>query len=108
MNIAYKQLLFDQFTPIAIYSKLKKRFPNEISLLFESAVNSESGNFSFIFIGARERITLKDDETFYTKGNKTTKIDKNPFEFLKSYYKDIDKSNFTIISIHIITSVAIV
>jgi len=94
MDLVYKQLLFDQFTPIAIYSKLKKRFQDEISLLFESAVNDENGNFSFIFIGARERISLKDDTTFYTKENKTKKIDKNPFEFLKSYYNNIDKSAY--------------
>jgi len=88
MAYYYKQILFDQFTPIAIYQKLKKRFPKEISLLFESAVNSEDGNFSFIFLGAKERVVFKDNKTYY---NGQT-IDKNPFEFLKEYYKDIDKN----------------
>ena len=94
MSIVYKQLLFDQFTPIAIYSKLKKRFPSEISMLFESAVNSENGNFSFIFIGAKERIKLQDNNTFYTKNDKTTKLNMTPFEFLKSYYKELESSYY--------------
>ncbi len=87
MEYNYKQILFDQFTPIALYQKIKKRFPNEISLLFESAVNSEDGNFSFIFLGAKERLTFKNNTTFYN--NKKT--DKDLFAFLKDYYHDIDK-----------------
>ncbi len=94
MSIVYKQLLFDQFTPIAIYSKLRRRFQDEISLLFESAVNSENGNFSFIFIGAKERLTLKENKTYYTKNNKTKIVEKNPFKFLKRYYKSIDKTYY--------------
>jgi len=88
MGYSYKQILFDQFTPIAIYQKLKKRFPKEVSLLFESAVNSEDGNFSFIFIGAKERLTFKENKTYYNG----KLIEKDPFEFLKEYYKDIDKN----------------
>ncbi len=93
MQINYKQILFDQLTPIAIYSKLKERFPQEISLLFESGVNSENGNFSFIFIGVKERIIYKDKKTIFIdkKGNKDI-IEKNPFKFLKEYYKKIDKN----------------
>jgi anthranilate synthase component 1 len=65
-------------------------FKDEITYLFESAGQSE-GNYSFICIGARERLQYLDDKTVYTdKDGKTTTIDKNPFEFLKSYYEDID------------------
>jgi len=86
-----KQLLFDQLTPIAIYEKLKERFPKEITLLFESAINTEDGNFSFIFIGARERITYKDETTTIQKTDGSIKtIEENPFVYLKKYYQNID------------------
>ncbi len=89
--IKYKQILFDQLTPISIYSKLKERFPKELSFLFESAINSEDGNYSFIFIGAKERITYKDDQTFFTDQNgEVEKLETDPFSFLKTYYKKID------------------
>ena len=89
--IEYRQLLFDQLTPISIYAKLKEKFPSELSFLFESAINSEDGNFSFIFIGANERITYRDNSTLFTdEYGKTEIVSKTPFEFLKSYYKDID------------------
>ena len=84
------QFIQDQLAPIAVYSKLKDMFKDEITYLFESAGQSE-GNYSFICIGARERLQYLDDKTVYTdKDGKTTTIDKNPFEFLKSYYEDID------------------
>ncbi len=89
--ITHKQVLFDQLTPIAIYAKLKKRFPSELSFLFESAINSEEGNYSFIFIGAKERLTYKDNVTTHIDENgikHTLEID--PFTFLKSYYDAID------------------
>jgi len=86
-----KQLLFDQLTPIAIYEKLKERFPKEITLLFESAINTEDGNFSFIFIGARERITYKDETTTIQKTDGSIEtIEENPFVYLKKYYQNID------------------
>ncbi len=89
--ITHKQVLFDQLTPIAIYAKLKKRFHKEISFLFESAINSEKGNYSFIFIGAKERLTYHDSITTHidTQGQKQI-LEKDPFEFLKSYYATID------------------
>ena len=84
------QFIQDQLAPIAVYSKLKDMFKDEITYLFESAGQSE-GNYSFICIGARERLQYLDDKTVYTdKDGKTTTIDENPFEFLKSYYEDID------------------
>ncbi len=89
--IEHRQILFDQLTPIATYSRLKKRFPTELSFLFESAINSEEGNYSFIFIGAKERLTYHDNQTIHINEegqNKTLEVD--PFHFLKSYYASID------------------
>ncbi len=83
----------DQFTPVSIYYKIKEMFKDEITFLFESSVNSEDGNFSYIIIGARERVWHKDGKSFYKdESGETKEIDSNPFVFLKEYYKDIDKS----------------
>ena len=88
------QFTLDQLAPIAVYSKIKAMFPKEISYLFESAGASE-GNYSFICIGARERLQYLDDNTIYTdaKGEIHTK-EENPFEFLKRYYKNIDTTEY--------------
>lgn len=87
-----KQFLLDEFAPIAVYAKLKKIFASEITYLFESAGQSE-GNYSFICIGARERLQYIDDKTIYTDSNQTQHVkDENPFTFLKDYYKNIDTS----------------
>jgi len=89
--ISHRQVLFDQLTPIATYSRLKERFQGELSFLFESAINSEEGNFSFIFIGAKERLTYHDNNTTHIDTNgKKNSLDIDPFTFLKSYYKKID------------------
>ncbi|MEN8304039.1 MAG: anthranilate synthase component I family protein, partial [Campylobacterota bacterium] len=89
-----KQFTLDQLAPIAVYSKLKTLFKGEITYLFESAGQSE-GNYSFIAIGARERLQYIDDKTIYTDadGTKHTK-EENPFTFLKNYYKGIDTTPF--------------
>ncbi len=85
-----KQFTLDQLAPIAVYVKLKAIFPKEITYLFESAGQSD-GNYSFICIGARERIQYIDDKTLYTDANNTIHIqEENPFDFLKNYYKNID------------------
>ncbi len=95
----FKTILFDQLTPIALYGELKNIFPNEITMLFESVVNNSEGNFSFIAIGAKERLTYKDDKTYYMDDARTAKqIEKNPFEFLKSYYAAIDKESYRSLS----------
>ena len=87
-----KQFTLDQLAPIAVYSTLREMFDNEISYLFESAGGSE-GNYSFICIGARERLQYKDDKTIYTDANGTKHIkEENPFDFLKKYYAQIDTS----------------
>lgn len=85
-----KQFTLDQLAPIAVYSQLKEMFPNEVTYLFESAGQSE-GNYSFICIGARERLQYKNDTTIYTNAlGKVSQLDENPFVFLKKYYKNID------------------
>jgi anthranilate synthase component 1 len=87
-----KQFIQDQLAPIAVYAKLKTLFKDEISYLFESADQSE-GNYSFICIGARERLQYIDNQTIHTDtyGNSSSR-DESPFVFLKNYYKNIDKS----------------
>ncbi|WP_455755753.1 anthranilate synthase component I family protein [Sulfurimonas sp.] len=89
-----KQFTLDQLAPIAVYSKLKSTFNDEITYLFESAGQSD-GNYSFICIGARERLQYIDDETIYTdaSGVKHSK-EENPFTFLKNYYKNIDTTKY--------------
>ena len=94
-----RQLLFDQLTPIAVYTRIKTRFPGETALLFESAINTENGNFSFIFIGARERITYKDEKTTLLHEDGTTSVsEENPFSILKRYYANIDYDRYREIS----------
>jgi len=89
-----KQFTQDQLAPIAVYSKLKNLFKGEISYLFESAGQSE-GNYSFICIGARERLQYIDNRTIYTdvNGKKNIKSE-NPFSFLKKYYQNIDTTEY--------------
>ena len=88
----HKKLILDQYTPISVYQKIKSIFDNEITFLFESVLNGNDGNFSYIIIGQRERIWYKDKKSFYVNEDQiTTQIDSNPFVFLKEYYKKIDK-----------------
>ncbi len=88
----HKTILFDQLTPVALYGKIKELFPNEITMLFESVVNTSEGNFSFITIGAQERLRYKNKTTTYTdKTGKHKELTEDPFSFLKSYYASVDK-----------------
>ena len=85
-----KQFTLDQLAPIAVYSKMKTLFKGEITYLFESAGQSE-GNYSFICIGARERLQYINEQTIYTDNAGTKHLkDESPFDFLKNYYKNID------------------
>ncbi|MDD3774523.1 MAG: anthranilate synthase component I family protein [Sulfurovaceae bacterium] len=94
-----KTILFDQLTPVALYEELKTIFPNEVTMLFESVVNNSEGNFSFIAIGAKERLTYKDGKTSYVNNNGIAKhIDEDPFAFLKAYYSSIDKKHYQSLS----------
>ena len=89
-----KQFTLDQLAPIAVYSKLKDMFRGEIAFLLESAGQSE-GNYSFICIGARERLQYINEKTIYTDASSVQHTkEENPFTFLKQYYKNIDTSIF--------------
>ena len=89
-----KQFFLDQFAPIAVYAKLKHLYRDEISYLFESAGQSE-GNYSFICIGARERLQYDQDKTLYTDAEGIVHAKKeNPFVFLKDYYKKLDTTEY--------------
>ena len=84
----------DQFAPIAVYEKLKKLFPDEISFLLESAGNS-NGNYTIIALGARERLRYEDSLTHYTNANQETTVSsESPFVFLKRYYSAIDHAYY--------------
>ena len=85
-----KQFVLDQFSTMAVYDKIRSHFKNEIKFLFESASNS-GGNYSFITVGVKERIIQKDNETIYINKEKRTKINQSTFDFLKDYYKKINK-----------------
>ncbi|MDX4049076.1 chorismate-binding protein [Aliarcobacter skirrowii] len=88
-----KTLFLDQFTPVSIYEKVKAIYPKELSFLFESTISSgNDGNFSYIIIGARERIWYKNSECFFKdESGNVEKVDNNPLLFLKKYYKKFDK-----------------
>ncbi|MDX4038138.1 anthranilate synthase component I family protein [Aliarcobacter skirrowii] len=87
-----KTLFLDQFTPVSIYEKVKALYPKELSFLFESTISSgNDGNFSYIIIGARERIWYKNSECFFqNESGNVEKVDNNPLLFLKKYYKKFD------------------
>jgi anthranilate synthase component 1 len=94
-----ESFLFDQLTPVALYGEIKKIFKDEISMLFESVVTSADGNFSFIAIGAKERLIYKDNKTvFQDKFGKKETIKEDPFSFLQNYYQKIDQKYFQKIS----------
>ena len=94
-----KQVLFDQLTPVAMYGEIKKLFKNDITMLFESVVNSSDGNFSFITIGAKERISYKNGQTFYTNSQQERKeLNIDPFSFLQDYYKNLDQKRHQILT----------
>ena len=94
-----RSYLFDQLTPVALYGEIKKLYPDEITMLFESVVTSEDGNFSFITIGAKERLIYRDDVTTHidTEGREN-RIDEDPFSFLQHYYRQIDTAHYRTIA----------
>jgi len=90
-----KSFLFDQLTPVALYGELKEIYKDEVTMLFESVVTSEEGNFSFIAIGAKERLIYKDDiTTFIDSFGESRILEDDPFSFLKKYYQKLDKSKY--------------
>jgi len=94
----YKKFVIDEFSPVAIFNKLKEKFSNERIFLFESMINNSDGNFTYIVIGEKERIVYKNEKTEYFNGEKTEVLEIEPFEFLKQYYKNIDFSKYKEIS----------
>jgi anthranilate synthase component 1 len=91
MNFYHKKVFLDEFTPVSVYQKIKSLFPNEISFLFESVLNSSEGNFSYIIVGARQRVIHNDEGSFFIDEDSTkTKVQDNPFDFLKEYYNRLD------------------
>lgn len=94
MNFYSKQLFLDEFTPVSIYGKIKSLYKDEITFLFESTISSSSsdGNFSYIIIGARERVWYKDNVCYFkNEKGETTIVDSNPLKFLQKYYNTFDK-----------------
>lgn len=93
MEIYSDELFLDQFTPVSIYAKIKDLFPQEITFLFESTINSSTGNYSYIIVGDKERIWHEDGKTFFKNEKKeVTQVNNNPLKFLQSYYKNFDKT----------------
>ncbi|UFH59714.1 anthranilate synthase component I family protein [Sulfurovum mangrovi] len=91
----HKTILFDQLTPVALYGKIKTLFPGEVTMLFESVVNTADGNFSFITIGAQERLSYKEKTTCYTdQSGRVQNLTESPFSFLKSYYASLDQAAY--------------
>ncbi len=90
-----KTVLFDQLTPVALYGELKEIFSDEITMLFESVVNTSDGNFSFIAIGAREQVKYQHDQTEYIdEMGQNHLLEEDPFTFLQNYYAQIDKDRY--------------
>lgn len=93
MNFYTKELFLDQFTPVSIYEKIKKIYPSEITFLFESTINSSDGNYSYIIIGARERVWYKDNKCFHkNEAGEVAEVESNPLRFLQKYYKKFDQN----------------
>ncbi len=93
MQFYSKELFLDQFTPVSIYEKVKELYKDELTFLFESTINSSDGNYSFIFIGQRERVWHENNKTYFkNEVGETKEVDSNPLKFLQKYYKQFDKS----------------
>ncbi len=91
----HKTILFDQLTPVALYGKIKQLFSDEITMLFESVVNTSDGNFSFITIGAKERIVYHNKITTYKAADGHSRIlEEDPFTFMKEYYASVDQKAY--------------
>ena len=88
--MVYDKFLVDEFSPIAIYNQIKHLFPKERLFLLESVINNTDGNYTFLFVGERERIKYKDEKTYYFDGSNEKIFDKDPFTFMKEYYKNVN------------------
>ncbi|MBP9565718.1 MAG: anthranilate synthase component I family protein [Sulfurospirillum sp.] len=93
--LSSRKILFDQLTPITIFAKLQRYFEGELSFLFESAINNNDGNFSFLFIGAQERVIhQKDHSVHIDEKGLSHDLGANPFTFLKERYAKIDQTRY--------------
>ncbi len=92
--MVYDKFLVDEFSVIAIYNKIKDLFKKEKIFLLESVINNEDGNYSFIFVGEKERVVYKNYKTYYFDGKEEKEFKTDPFVFLKEYYKKIDFNKF--------------
>lgn len=93
--ISSTRTLFDTLTPIALTHHLTSFFDKELVFLFESGVNNENGNYSFVLVGTRERIWHLDGKSFYLdESGKKQEVDKNPLDFLKRRFSQEDKNKF--------------
>ncbi|CAA6799239.1 MAG: Anthranilate synthase, aminase component (EC [uncultured Sulfurovum sp.] len=90
-----KQLLFDQLTPVSVYGKIKELFKDEVTMLFESVVTTVEGSYSFITIGAQERLRYKDNTTTYSnQKGQVEELENDPFNFLQTYYQNLDQKKY--------------
>ncbi|WP_024790215.1 anthranilate synthase component I family protein [Lebetimonas sp. JH292] len=92
--MVYTKFLLDELSAVAIYSQISSLFPGEKLFLLESVINNDNGNFSFIFVGEKEKVVFDGNKTAYFKNNKKEVYNTDPFSFLKKYYKDIDKNYY--------------
>ncbi len=87
-----RKILFDQLTPITIYAKLQAYFKGELCFLLESAIHNNDGNFSFFFIGARERVIHQHAKsTHIDEKGVAHSLGTSPFPFLKERYATVDQ-----------------
>jgi anthranilate synthase component 1 len=94
-----RSYLFDQLTPVALYGEIKKIYPEEVAMLFESVVTSEEGNFSFIVVGAKERLVYRENQTLYTDSTGATRrLEEDPFAFLQKYYRRLNRERYQVIA----------
>jgi anthranilate synthase component 1 len=94
----YKNFVIDEFSPVAIFNKLKEKFSDERIFLFESMLNNSDGNFTYIVIGEKERVIYKNEKTEYFDGKKNEILDTDPIAFLKNYYKNVDFNEYNKLS----------
>ena len=88
--MVYDKFLVDEFSPIAIYNQIKHLFPKERLFLLESVINNTDGNYTFLFVGERERIKYIDEKTYYFDGSYEKIFNTDPFTFMKKYYKNVN------------------
>ena len=91
----YKRCLYDTLTPIALTDKLTRFFKDERVFLFESGINNENGNYSFVLVGVRERLWHEGGKSFYlNEAGQTTEVDENPLSFLKKRFSAEEEKSY--------------